>query len=174
MTHGKKLILNIIFQVRDLDNSMTKEEYAKYFLKNYVKIFGISKIKIDRKGEIITNGNATLTLKQGEKEVKTFEIEENMDYESSNPNEKQYILNIYNKSNNLYSDLRVNMFTKNDNISLIDISPSEVICEHSESITFEIPTWIYITNDTAISVYITVITNNGTFNPDIIVTSLID
>ncbi len=153
---------------------MTKDEYAKYFLENYVKIFGVSKIKINRKGEAVTNGNATLTLKQGEKEVKTFDIEENLDYEPNNPNEKQYILNIYNKSNNLYSDIRVNIFTGNEDISLIDISPSEVICEHSESITFEIPTWIYITNDTAISVYITVITNNSTFNPDIIVTSLVE
>ena len=51
---------------------MTKDEYAKYFLENYVKIFGVSKIKINRKGEAVTNGNATLTLKQGEKEGKAI------------------------------------------------------------------------------------------------------
>ena len=42
---GKELFVNIIFRVKDLNNSMSKEEYAKYFLENFVQISGISKIK---------------------------------------------------------------------------------------------------------------------------------
>ena len=170
---GKKLVLNIIFRVTDLDNSMTKEEYAKYFLENYVKISGISKIKMNRKGEIIEKENATLTLKPGEGEIKTFELEENLDYEPTNQNEKQYILNIYNNSDDYYSELRVNMCIENVK-TLIDISPSEVLCQHSNNVTFEIPTWISLTNSTAVSVYITVITEDGTFNPDIVVSALVE
>ncbi len=170
---GKKLFLNIIFRVNDLDNSMSKEEYAKYFLENFVQISGISKIKINRKGEAVTNGNATLTLKQNEEEIKTFDFEENLDYEPNSQNEKQYILNIYNKSDNDYYELRVNMFTGTENI-LIGISPYEVVCQHIDNVTFEIPTWIYLTKDTAVSVYITVVTENNTFNPDIVVTGLVE
>ena len=170
---GKKLFVNIIFRVKDLDFSMSKEEYAKYFLENFVQISGISRIKINRQGEAVTNGNATLTLKQNEEEIKTFDFEENLDYVSDNNNEKQYILNIYNKSDYDYYELRVNMFIGNEN-TLIGISPYEVACQHIDNVTFEIPTWIYLTKDTAVSVYITVVTEDDTFNPDIVVTGLVE
>ena len=65
------------------------------------------------------------------------------------------------------------MFTGTENI-LIGISPYEVVCQHIDNVTFEIPTWIYLTKDTAVSVYITVVTENNTFNPDIVVTGLVE
>ena len=65
------------------------------------------------------------------------------------------------------------MFTGNEN-TLIGISPYEVVCQHIDNVTFEIPTWIYLIKDTTVSIYITVITQDGTFNPDIVITGLVE
>ena len=159
---GGTVILNITFQVDlNLDNSMTPEEYAKYFTRNHITISANTKEEVEREGTIITNGNATLTLNENEEELKDFKIEKNINYIPETENEIQYILTIYNNSDKDYYRIRVNMYL--ENIVLKEISPIEVICNNINSITFKVARDVELERNKAVSVYITLISENDNF-----------
>ncbi len=159
---GGTVILNITFQVDlSLSNSMTPEEYAKYFTKNHITISANTKEEVEREGIIITNGNATLTLNDNEEELKDFKIEKNINYIPETENEKQYILTINNNSDKDYFRIRVNMYL--ENVTLVGISPIEVICNNINSITFKVARDVELEKNKAVSVYITIISEDDNF-----------
>ena len=58
--------ITIIFTVSDnVKETTTFEEYAKYYVENYIKVSG-TLTKLNQEGETITNGKASLTLKESE------------------------------------------------------------------------------------------------------------
>ena len=166
---NQDVIFTINFYVSDdLQSEMTPEEYAEYFIKNFIKVSGTGTIKPDREGEIITNKNASLTLKKTEVEIKSFEIEENNLFESDIPNEKQYILTINNTTNMDLSRIRVNIYIGNEN-KLLEATPSEIVCEHGTNITFELPSWIQISSGESALVYFMITSEDENFIPDVVV-----
>ena len=170
---GGKLTVNITFQVeRDLDNSMSIEEYADYFVNHFITISVNTNPSGDKEGKIVKNGNATLILHENEIEVKDFVLEKNKAFTPSLPNETQYILTVYNNSNNNYSKIRANIYLGNS--SLLGISPSEIVCEHATSTTFKVPVGISLEKDKAVSVYITIRTEDSTFVPDVVVATFVE
>ena len=166
---GDDVIFTIIFYVSDdLQSDMTYKEYAEYFIKNFTKLSGTRLTNPDREGEIITNGEASLTLKQSEVEIKSFKLEENYLYESDIPNEKQYILTINNTTNNDFTRIRVNLYLGSKN-KVLEVTPSEIVCEHSTNITFELPSWIQISSGESALVYFMITSEDEDFIPDIVV-----
>ncbi len=164
---GDDVIFTINFYVSDdLQSEMTYEEYAEYFIRNFIKATGTILTDTDRDGEIITSGNASLTLKQSEVEIKDFKLEENLLYESNIPNEKQYILTINNTTNYEYSRIRANVYLGPKN-TLLEVTPSEIVCEHSTNINFELPSWMQISSNESILVYFMIIAEDESFLPDI-------
>ena len=160
---GGTVILNITFQVElSSNNSMTPEEYAKYFTKRYITISANTEDKVGRDGTIITEGKATLTLNENEEELKDFKIEKNINHIPETENEKQYILTIYNNSDKDYFRIRVNMYL--ENVTLVGISPIEVICNNINSITFKVARDVELEKNKAVSVYITLISEDDNFN----------
>lgn len=166
---NQDVIFTINFYVSDdLQSEMTPEEYAEYFVKNFIKVSGIGTIQPDREGEIITNKNASLTLKESEVEIKSLKIEKNNLFESDIPNEKQYILTINNTTNNDLSRIRVNIYIGNEN-KLLEATPSEIVCEHGTNITFELPSWIQISSGESALVYFMITSEDENFIPDVVV-----
>ena len=169
MEPNQDIIFTINFYVSDdLQSEMTPEEYAEYFVKNFIKISGTGTIKPDREGEIITNKNASLTLKESEVEIKSLKIEKNNLFESDIPNEKQYILTINNTTNMDLSRIRVNIYIGNEN-KLLEATPSEIVCEHGTNITFELPSWIQISSGESALVYFMITSEDENFIPDVVV-----
>ena len=166
---NQDVIFTINFYVSDdLQSEMTPEEYAEYFVKNFIKVSGTGTIKPDREGEIITNKNASLTLKESEVEIKSLKIEKNNLFESDIPNEKQYILTINNITNMDLSRIRVNIYIGNEN-KLLEATPSEIVCEHGTNITFELPSWIQISSGESALVYFMITSEDENFIPDVVV-----
>ncbi len=166
---NQDVIFTINFYVSDdLQSEMTPEEYAEYFVKNFIKVSGTGTIKPDREGEIITNKNASLTLKESEVEIKSLKIEKNNLFESDIPNEKQYILTINNTTNMDISRIRVNIYIGNEN-KLLEATPSEIVCEHGTNITFELPSWIQISSGESALVYFMITSEDENFIPDVVV-----
>ena len=141
-------------------------EYAEYFVRNYIEVTGTTKTSRNRNGEIITNGRATLTLKENEQEIKNFTVQEDLDYISSNPNEKQYIIDIYNDTDMDFQKIRGNIYLGDKN-KLLEISPSEITCVHGDNATFLIPFWIEFPAKEKITIYIMVYTEDENFIPEI-------
>ena len=166
---NQDIIFTINFYVSDdLQSEMTPEEYAEYFIKNFIKVSGTGTVKPDREGEIITNKNASLTLKESEVEIKSLKIEKNNLFESDIPNEKQYILTINNTTNMDLSRIRVNIYIGNEN-KLLEATPSEIVCEHGTNITFELPSWIQISSGESALVYFMITSEDENFIPDVVV-----
>ncbi len=165
---GGKLVINITFMVTGSpENSMTQEEYADYFVRNHIKISSDVNKELERDGKIITNGKATLTLSEKEEEITDFTLEVKKDYVPSTENEKQYILTIYNNTNYDYTNVRVNVYLGNG--VLINLSPSEIICQHKEDVTFKIPIDIILEREKAVSVYITINSKDSNFVPKAVI-----
>ncbi len=169
---GGRLIVNITFQVTNVNDSMTVQEYADYFVKNYIKINANTQVQVERQGKIITNGNASLTLSEEEQEIKDFIIEENKNYIPTNVNEKQYILTIYNKLYNKISKIRANIYF--GNATLLGISPSEFFCDHKTNANFQVPIDIELEKEESVSVYITINVEDKNFVPDAVVAALVE
>ncbi len=170
---GGRLIVNITFRISlDENETMTTKEYAEYFVKNHIKISADTEERPGKQGNIITSGKATLTLDDREEEIKDYIFEENKLYNSENSNEKQYILTVYNKTGKIYSDIRANMYI--GEAMLLDVSPSEVICDNIDNITFETPFEVQLGDEEGVSVYITLKLEDTKFAPDIIVAALLE
>ena len=170
---GKTVIVTITIMVtsEDLPNEMTVEEYAKYYVEHCVEVSGDYKEE-NRDGNIIRNGNASLSLKESEVEVTNFAFQENKEYESKQQNEKQYILNITNDSNSKYIKIRVNIATGTNKV--LEVSPSEITCDHGDNVTFELASWTQIGEGETISIYVAMLIQEENFNPDIVVAATIE
>ena len=57
---------------------------------------------------------------------------------------------------------------------LLDVSPSEVICDNIDNITFETPFEVQLGDEEGVSVYITLKLEDTKFAPDIIVAALLE
>ena len=170
---GKTVIVTITIMVtsEDLPNEMTVEEYAKYYVEHCIEVSGDYKEE-NRDGNIIRNGNASLSLKESEVEVTNFAFQENKEYESKQQNEKQYILNITNDSNSKYIKIRVNIATGTNKV--LEVSPSEITCDHGDNVTFELASWTQIGEGETISIYVAMLIQEENFNPDIVVAATIE
>ena len=122
---GGLVTVTIIFSVNlDKEDTMTAEEYAKYYVENYIKVSG-RLTKPDREGDIIKKGNASLTLRKSEIQVTNFNIRLNPSYETEIENERQYIIDITNDTDYDFKKVRANVYLGDDNI-LLEVSPSEI------------------------------------------------
>lgn len=163
-----KLIITITIQISEnLPDSMTKEEYAQYFVENYVTFSGTNTGENIRDGDIITNGNATLTLRKDEEKLTTFSIEEDKEYSQDEKNEKQYIITINNDTDNDFVKLRGNIYMGEEN-ALLEVSPSEITCQSSTNATFEMPTWFQVYSKAKASFYIIIKTTEKNFIPEVV------
>lgn len=171
---GKTLVVTIIFEVSsNLKGEMSVEEYADYFVRNYIEVTGTSKTSKNRNGEIINNGNASLTLKSNEQEIKSFTIQEDLDYVSSDPNEKQYIIDIYNETDKDFQKIRGNIYLEGENSKLLEVSPSEITCNNGNNATFLIPFWTELPAKQKITIYIMVYTEEKDFIPKIVMAATV-
>lgn len=162
-------IISIIFQVdSSVESLMTVEEYANYFVRNYIKISGKLIANMNREGTIINNGKATLTLQENEIQVTNFVFEENKEYVPDSPNKKQYILTINNVSDINYLKIRINIYLGTNN-TFSEVSPNEILCKNSTNVTIVLPAWLEVESGKAASIYITVVTSEENFTPDIII-----
>ena len=145
---------------------MSQEEYLNYFMKNNIKITGSSRTANNRKGKSLKNNNSELTLKPDEEELKNFTITEDLEYKQKYSNERQYIVDINNDTENNYSKIRGNIFLGEKN-KLLEVSPSEIMCSHNDNATFELPFWVELPAKSKLTFYIIVQTDEENFNPDI-------
>lgn len=170
---NEKIIVTIIFEVEsDLQSEMTVDEYAEYFVKNYIKVTGSCKNAKTRNGEIIKNNNAELTLNSNEQEIKNFTIVEDLDFDSPLLDEKQYIVDVYNDTDYDFSKIRGNIYYGNGN-KLMEVSPSEITCNHGNNSTFELPFWINLPSKEKITFYFIIKTTEENFIPDIIMSGTV-
>ena len=135
---GGFVTITIIFTVNlDQEEKMTAEEYAKYFVENYIKASGTLD-EPHREGKIITNGNASLTLRESEIEVTNFTIKLDPTYETEIENERQYIVDITNDTEYDFLKIRANVYLGEEN-QLMEVSPSEITCQNKTNTSFELP-----------------------------------
>lgn len=170
---GKTVIVTITIMItsEDLPNGMTVEEYAKYYVEHCIEVSGSYKEE-SREGNIIQNGNASLSLRESEVEVTDFTFQEDTEYESKQQDEKQYILNVTNNSNSKYIKIRANIDIGTN--ELLEVSPSEITCDHGDNVTFELPSWTQIGEGETISIFIAMSIQEENFNPDIVVAATIE
>ena len=170
---GCSAIVTIIFEVSsDLQSTMTVEEYAQYFTENYIKISGTSISNNDGNGDVIKKGNALLTLNENELEVSNISIKKDESYKVDNPNERQYIVDIYNDTDMDFIKVRANVYLGNNN-KLLEVSPSEIICEHTDNSTFVLPFWVQIPAYQKATIYIIIETEDENFIPDIVMVATV-
>ena len=163
----EKLVVTVIFEVKDnLQSKMSIQEYSKYFVENYIKVTGSSRTANMRKGEIVKNNNSELSLKSDEQELKNFTVNEDLEFVPTIPNEKQYIIDVYNDTENDFSKIRGNIYL-GDKTELLEVSPSEILSNHKDDSTFELPFWVEIPAKEKLTFYIIVQTEDENFNPDI-------
>ena len=171
---GGNVKVNITFDVtKSPNNSMTIQEYAKYFVENNISLSVSNTAPPETEDIVITNKKATLTLGQFEEKVKTYTFKKNSDYICSNPKEKQYILTINNNSKYNYIGIRANIYLGNKN-TLVSVSPFNVIYRYNSNSIFETPIWLQIPVNKTIKIYINIETEDDNFIPDIVVAALID
>lgn len=167
-----KLVVTVIFEVKeDVKDKMSVEEYSKYFVENYIKVTGSNRTANMRKGEIIKNNNSELTLKPNEQELKNFTVNEDLEFVPSIPNERQYIVDVFNNSDTTISKVRGNIYLGEDS-ELLEISPCEIISNHKKDATFELPFWVQIPPNQKLTFYIIVKTLDSDFSPDIIISGV--
>lgn len=170
---GSKLTVSLTFDViENFQDTMTIQEYAKYFVEHFIVVSGCGGIPQEQESKVITNGNASLTLGQFEEEVKTYTLQRNENYICGNPNEKQYILTIRNESNQDYIGIRSNIYFGSEN-TLVSIEPKEIIYQYDTNVTFETPSWLQIAPNETVNIYINIIVEEDTFLPDMVVAALI-
>lgn len=170
---GGAVTVTIIFTVsEDVKDTMTIEEYAKYFMQNYIKVSGTI-TEPNREGEIITNGGALLSLKKSEIQVTNFSITLDTSYKTEIENERQYIIDINNDTEYDFIKVRANVYLGKDN-KMLEVSPSEITCINKTNTTFELPFWMQISKNTTTSIYIMVITEDKNFIPDIVLAAEIE
>ena len=161
-----KLVVTIIFEVKEnLESEMTVDEYSKYFMENKIKVTGSCRTADMRKGKVIKNNNSELTLKDNEEELNNFTVTEDLDYKPDDKNERQYIVEIFNETGNDFSKIRGNIYLGDEN-ELLEVSPSEIISNHKNNSTFELPFWIEIPAKEKLTFYIIVQTTDENFAPD--------
>ena len=164
---GGSVTVTIIFSVsEEVESTMTIEEYAQYFVENYIKVSGTI-TEPNREGEIITNGNATLSIKESEIQVKNFSIKLDPSYNTEIENERQYIIDITNDTEYDFKKVRANVYLGKDN-KMLEVSPSEITCINKTNTTFELPIWMQIQKNQTVSIYIMVIAEDKNFIPDIV------
>ena len=164
---GGSVTVTIIFTVDQ--NVGDVSEYAKYFVENYIKATG-SLDEPNREGKIITNGNASLTLKETEIEITNFTIKLDSSYETEIENEKQYIIDITNDTEYDFIKVRANVYLGKEN-KLLEVSPSEITCQKETNTSFELPFWMEIPKNTTTSIYLMIITNDEKFIPEIVMSA---
>ena len=164
---GGSVTVTIIFTVsEEVESTMTIEEYAQYFVENSIKVSGTI-TEPNREGEIITNGNATLSIKESEIQVKNFSIKLDPSYNTEIENERQYIIDITNDTEYDFKKVRANVYLGKDN-KMLEVSPSEITCINETNTSFELPFWMQIPKNTTTSIYIMVIAKDKNFVPDIV------
>ncbi len=164
---GGSVTVTIIFTVDQ--NVGDVSEYAKYYVENYIKATGSLK-EPNREGKIITNGNASLTLKESEIEITNFTIKLDSSYETEIENEKQYIIDITNDTEYDFIKVRANVYLGKEN-KLLEVSPSEITCQNETNTSFELPFWMEIPKNTTTSIYLMIITKDDKFIPEIVMSA---
>lgn len=162
-----KIVVTIIFKVDDLPDGTSKEEYADYFVRNYIKVTGTTKTSDMRNGEIVSNGKAELTLRENEERLQNVVVQRDNEYSSSNPNEKKYIIDIYNDTEFDLKNIRANVYL-GENTKFLEASPSEIVCNNNDNVTVLFPFWINIPRNSKITVYLIVETEDKNYIPEII------
>ena len=164
---GGSVTVTIIFTVsEEVESTMTIEEYAQYFVENSIKVSGTI-TEPNREGEIITNGNAMLSIKESEIQVKNFSIKLDPSYNTEIENERQYIIDITNDTEYDFKKVRANVYLGKDN-KMLEVSPSEITCINKTNTTFELPIWMQIQKNQTVSIYIMVIAEDKNFISDIV------
>ncbi len=163
---NESLSITLVFSVDNYQGKMSIEEYSRYFVENYIKVSGTTGSG-KREGEIISNGNSSLTLKQGEKQITNYSISEDSEFVPKVPNEKRYILDIYNDTDQTISKIRMNMYFGDSKI--IEISPCEIISNHITDSTIQFPFWLEISPHQNVSIYIIVETLDNGFVPELVI-----
>ena len=164
---GGSVTVTIIFSVsEEVESTMTIEEYAQYFVENSIKVSGTI-TEPNREGEIITNGNAMLSIKESEIQVKNFSIKLDPSYNTEIENERQYIIDITNDTEYDFKKVRANVYLGKDN-KMLEVSPSEITCINKTNTTFELPIWMQIQKNQTVSIYIMVIAEDKNFISDIV------
>ena len=168
---NSEVTVTITFEVSpEVEENMELEEYAEYFLKEFVKVTGDSNNSSNRNGKIIKKNNATLTLKENEIQITDFKIERMNDYKPTLRNEKQYVITISNNSDKTYTKIRGNIYLGKN--TLLEISPSEITCIHEQDSTFEIPIWVQVPPGENASIYIMIIVEDESNMSDIVLAGL--
>ncbi len=164
---GGSVTITIIFTVSEaVEDKMTIEEYAQYFIENSIKVSGTI-TELNREGEIIKNGEALLSLKESEIQITNFSVTLDKSYKTEVENERQYIIDITNDTDYDFIKVRANVYLGKDN-KMLEVSPSEITCINETNTSFELPFWIQIPKNTTTSIYIMVIAKDKNFIPDIV------
>ncbi len=167
---GKKSSISIIltFDVLDGQNK-PKDEYAEYFVQNFIFFTGCGGSTAN--GKKITKGNTEITLGMYEEELTNYTLIENTDYTAQNEFEKQYILTINNDTKNDYLKIRGNIYLGSNKIIAID--GSTITEENATNVSFESLYGYNILHNTTEKIYIT-INKTEDITPEIIIVGLID
>lgn len=169
---GEKIYISIIFEVSSQKpNELSIEDYVQYFLNNSIEVTCLS-TEEDREGIIIKNGNARLTIKESEIEVKDFNIQIDQSYIVENPNEKMYIITINNDTNKNYINIRGNIYLGTNN-KILEVSPSEITCDHITNVTFILPQWVQLQKNSSLVIYVIIDKAEENFIPDIVLSATI-
>ncbi len=156
----------ITFDISDIKN-MTQNEYADYFVNNFVFFTGCGTSTIN--GQEITNKNAKITLGMYEEKL-NYELKKNNNYIPTN-NETEYILTINNPTSKRYLKIRGNIYLGNSEI--LSIAPFTITNKTNTDITFESLYGYLIEPNSEETIYFTV-NEVDNITPEIIIVGLID
>ena len=169
---GEKVNVTITFEIsREIPSEISIEQYVEDFLNNSIEITCSNK-KIDKEGNIIKNGNAELTLKKSEVEIKDYKVQLEKDYEVENPNEKMYSIIINNNTENDYLVIRGNIYVGPNN-KVLEVSPSAITCNHNTDATFTLPVWVQVPKGSSLLIYVMISTTEENLVPQVVLAGLI-
>ncbi len=163
---GEKVNVTITFEIsREIPSEISIEQYVENFLNNSIEITCSNK-EIQKQGITIKNGNATLTLKESEIEIKDYRVQLDKDYLVENPNEKMYTITINNNTESDYLIIRGNIYVGTNN-KVLEVSPSAITCNHNTDATFTLPVWVQVPKGQSLIIYVMISTTDENLVPEV-------
>ena len=170
---GGKVNVTIIFEVsNELSGTELIEEYVQDFLKKSIEITCSTKREDDNGKEVIKEGNANLTLKDAEMQIKNYSMQKDVNYSTSNPDEKMYVLTLNNDTDSDFLAIRGNIYLGTEN-KMLEVSPSAITCSNINDTTFILPSWIQVAKGSSLTLYFMINTKNDNFIPNIVLAATI-
>ena len=170
---GGKINVTIIFEVsNELSGTELIEEYVQDFLKKSIEITCSTKREYDNGKDVIKEGNATLTLNDSEMQIKNYSMQKDVNYSTSNPDERMYVLTLNNDTDSDFLAIRGNIYLGTEN-KMLEVSPSAITCTNVTNTTFILPAWIQVAKGSSLTLYFMINTKNDNFIPNIVLAATI-